>query len=300
MRAALDDAAVFEDHDGVGVADGGQAVRDHKRGAATHDAVHTALDELFGARVDGARGLVQDEHRRVGNGHARDGEQLALALRQVGAVSRDRRVVAPRQAADKRIRAGGLSSGAHLLVGRVELAKADVLRNGAAKQVRVLQHNAKRPAQAGLGDMLDVDAVVRDLAVINLVETVDEVGDGRLTGACGAHKRNLLPRLGKQVEIREYAGARHVGKVHGVEAHVTGKRDQAARELGTVGSHCTARLINSSHIMQVPVRAHALALGNLPRPRGVARLHQLHAALVHLGLKIHGGKQALSAGQRVE
>ena len=43
-------------------------------------------------------------------------------------------------------------------------------------------------------------------------------------------------------------------------------------------------------IMQVPVRAHALALGNLPCPRGVARLHQLHAALVYLGLKVHGGK----------
>ena len=80
MRAALDDAAVFEDHDGIGVADGGQAVRDHKRGASAHDAVHTALDELFGTRVDARSGLVQDEHRRVGHGHARDGEQLALTL----------------------------------------------------------------------------------------------------------------------------------------------------------------------------------------------------------------------------
>ena len=52
--------------------------------------------------------------------------------------------------------------------------------------------------------------------------------------------------------------------------------------------------------MQVPVDAHALALGNFPRPRGIARLHQLHAALVHLGLKVHGGKQALGTGQRVE
>ena len=265
-------------------------MRDHKGGASAHDAVHAALDKLFGTRVDARSGLVQDEHRRVGDGHARDGEQLALALRQVGAVGRDRRVVPSRQAADKRIRAGSLGGGAHFLVGRVELAKADVLRNGAAKQVRVLQHNAERPAQAGLGNVLDVDAVVRDLAVIDLVEAVDEVGDGRLTGACGAHKRDLLPRLGKQVEVREHTGARHVGKVHGMEAHVAGKRDQAARELGTVGSHRTARLINGSHIMQVPVRAHALALGNLPRPRGVARLHQLHAALVYLGLKVHGGK----------
>ena len=86
VRAALDDAAVFENHDGIGVADGGQAVRNHKRGASAHDAVHTALDELFGARVDARSGLVQDEHRRVGDGHARDGEQLALALRQVGAI----------------------------------------------------------------------------------------------------------------------------------------------------------------------------------------------------------------------
>ena len=148
--------------------------------------------------------------------------------------------------------------------------------------------------------MLDVDAVVRDLAVINLVEAVDEIGDGRLSGARRAHKRDLLPRLGKQVEVREHAGARHVGKVHGVEAHVAGKRDQAARELGTVGSHRAARLINSGHVVQVPICAHALALGNLPRPRGVARLHQLHAALVHLGLKVHGGKQALGAGQRIE
>ena len=166
--------------------------------------------------------------------------------------------------------------------------------------MRILQHNAERPAQAGLGNVLDVDAVVRDLAAIDLIKAVDEVGDGRLSGARRAHKRDLLPRLGKQVEVREHAGARHVGKVHGMEAHVAGKRDQAARELGTVGSHRAARLINGSHIMQVPVRAHALALGNLPRPRGIARLHQLHATLVHLGLKIHGRKQALSAGQRVE
>ena len=34
LADAFDDAAVFEDHDGVGVADGGQAVRDHKRGAS--------------------------------------------------------------------------------------------------------------------------------------------------------------------------------------------------------------------------------------------------------------------------
>ena len=275
-------------------------MRDHKRGASAHDAVHTALDELFGTRVDGARGLVQDEHRRVGDGHARNGEQLALALRQVGAVGRDRCIVPSRQAADKRVGAGCLGSGTHLLVGRVELAKADILRNGAAKQVRILQHNAERPAQAGLGDVLDVDAVVRDLAVIDLVEAVDEVGDGRLSGARRTHKGDLLPRFGKQVEVREHARARHVGKVHGMKAHVASKRHQPGHKLGTVRRHRATRIVDRGHVVQMPVRAHATTFGNLPRPRGLARLHQLHAALVHLGLKVHRGKQALGTGQRVE
>ena len=50
----------------------------------------------------------------------------------------------------------------------------------------------------------------------------------------------------------------------------------------------------------MPVRAHATALGNLPRPRGVARLYQLNAALIHLGLQVHGGKKALGTGQRIK
>ena len=85
-----------------------------------------------------------------------------------------------------------------------------------------------------------------------------------------------------------------------MEAHVAGERDQTGNKLGTVGCHRTPRLINGGHVVQMPVCAHTLALGNLPRPRRVSRLHQFHAALVHLGLKVHRGKQALGTGQRVE
>ena len=38
----------------------------------------------------------------------------------------------------------------------------------------VLQHDAQRTAQIGLFDLVDVDAVVADLAVLNVVEPVDE------------------------------------------------------------------------------------------------------------------------------
>ena len=85
-----------------------------------------------------------------------------------------------------------------------------------------------------------------------------------------------------------------------MKAYVAGKRHEAGDKLSAVGRHRTARIVDRGHVVQMPVRAHATALGNLPRPCGLARLHQLHAALVHLGLQVHRGKQALGTGQRVE
>ena len=46
----------------------------------------------------------------------------------------------------------------------------------------VLQHDPKRVAQVIFFDLVDIDAVVADLAVLDIVETVDQVGDGRLSG----------------------------------------------------------------------------------------------------------------------
>ena len=66
----------------------------------------------------------------------------------------------------------------------------------AGEQVGVLQHDAQAAAQVGLLDLVDVDAVVADLAVGDVVEAVDEVGDGRLASTGGAHEGDLLTRLG--------------------------------------------------------------------------------------------------------
>ena len=57
------------------------------------------LDQRLGAGIDGGGGLVQDQHRRVGDRRTGDGQQLALALGQVGTVAGQHGVVAIRQAA---------------------------------------------------------------------------------------------------------------------------------------------------------------------------------------------------------
>ena len=80
VRAAFDYAAVVEHHDDVGVADGGQAVRDDEHRSAFHQLIHAALHERLGARVYGAGSLVEDEHGRVLARGAGDGYELALTL----------------------------------------------------------------------------------------------------------------------------------------------------------------------------------------------------------------------------
>lgn len=47
----------------------------------------------------------------------------------------------------------------------------------------ILQHDSERVAQVIFFDLVDIDTVIADLAVLDIVETVDQVGDGRLSGA---------------------------------------------------------------------------------------------------------------------
>lgn len=100
VGSPLDDAALFQHQDTVGVADRGQPVRNDKGGAPFHQPVHPLLNQGLGARIDRRGSLVQDQHRRIRHRRPRNGEQLALSLAQVG---RRRRSVP----SDSRPAAGG-------------------------------------------------------------------------------------------------------------------------------------------------------------------------------------------------
>ena len=73
VGAALDNPAVIEHHDGVGVADGGKPVGDDKYLSALHEFIHAVLHQSFGAGIDGGGRFVEDHggrvrHRRAGDG----------------------------------------------------------------------------------------------------------------------------------------------------------------------------------------------------------------------------------------
>ena len=139
---------------------------------------------------------------------------------RLGAIAREHGVVAFRQAGDEVVRAGELGCGDAFRVACVEVAVADVVHHSAGEQVHVLQHYAQASAQVGLADLVDVDAVVADLAVGDVVEAVDEVGDGRFACTGGAHEGDLLTGFGKDAHVMQHLVVGRVAKVNVVHANV--------------------------------------------------------------------------------
>ncbi|CAN4039547.1 RNA polymerase sigma factor sigX, partial [Dysosmobacter welbionis] len=156
-------------------------------------------------------------HRRVCHGCPGNGQQLPLALGQIGAVAGEHGVVPLGQAADEVVGIGQGGGRLHLFIRGIQIAVADVLPDGAGEEVGVLQHDAQAAPQVRLADVVDGDAVVTDLAVGNVVEPVDQVGDGGLAGAGGTHEGQLLARLGKEADVVEDGLALLIGEVHMVE-----------------------------------------------------------------------------------
>lgn len=67
--------------------------------------------------------------------------------------------------------------------------------------MRILQDNSQRTAEVILFNLCNVNSVVTDLAFLNIIKTIDQVGDRSLSGSCRAYKSKLLSRLCIQADI---------------------------------------------------------------------------------------------------
>src|SRR5476649_3000854 len=77
--ALLDDAAFFENEDGVHGAEGGEAMGDADDGAVLGEAVDGFLDFGLGLGIERGGGFVEDEDGGVADKSAGNGDALALA-----------------------------------------------------------------------------------------------------------------------------------------------------------------------------------------------------------------------------
>ena len=257
---------------------------DNEHRALLHQSIHAGLHQSFRMGVDGGSGLVQDHDGGIGHGCAGDGDQLPLPLGKAAAVCRQHGVVAVGQTGYKIVRIGELGGPDALFVGGVQFAVANVIHDRAGEQIGLLKHDPEGMPQIGLGDLVDVDAVVADLAVGNIIEPVDEVRDRGLARAGSAHKGDLLPGMGIERHVMQHGLARHIAKVHILHGDVALQLrvgHGAVRPMGILPGPVTGVF---GAFVDRSVRIHM----------GVDKRH---IAFILLGLLIHQSEDALGARQ---
>ncbi len=182
MCSPLDHSAVFEDEDGFGVLDGGEAVGDGEHGSVGQQRVEAPLDAEFGFRVHVAGRLVEDEHGRVLKQDASDADALALPAGQLYAPFADLRVVPVRKFLDELVGLCGFRGLDDLLAGRIERPVRDVLADGPRKEERFLADVANRFTKARRRNVADILPVDTDRSLVHVIEAQKEFQYGGLPG----------------------------------------------------------------------------------------------------------------------
>ena len=223
---ALDDAAALEHQDAGGVADGGEPVRDHEGGAAFHHLGERGLHLGLGQRVERARRLVENEDRRILEQRARDREALALAAGEQPAAFAGIGLEAFRIAFDDVERLRALAGRAHLLLGRIGLADAQVLGDRAIEQQHLLEHDADVAAQARQREPANVHAVDLHHARLRIEDAVQQRERRRFAGAGRADQRDGLAGQRGEAQVGDRRPLAVVGERDVLELH------QAAQAAG--------------------------------------------------------------------
>ena len=249
MGAHLHDPAVLHDHDAVRLAQGEQPVGDQDGGAALGDAVQSLLDVLLGLGVDARRRLVEDQDLGVGGHDAREGEQLPLAVGEVGAALGEVGLVALGQSADEAVGVDEAGGRLHPGVVHLGVAQPDVVAHGAGEDVKILEHDAQTPADVVRAEPAHVDPIEQDLAVLEVVEAAEQPRQGRLAGSGRSHDGELLARLDAETHVVEHRLGLVVAEAHVPEL-------DAAFEAGGQGG----RMLGLGHVL-VPVEELEDALG---------------------------------------
>ena len=202
-------------------------MRDDEARAAGGQLGEGLLNEHFRARVDGAGGLVEDQHGRRREHHARDAQKLPLSLRKT-AVLADDGVIALRQTLDKAVAVRRLRRGDDLLAGGVRLAQRDILPDGRVADPCVLQDHAVLRTQDVPRHRAHVRAVDEDHAFIHVIKAHQQVDERGFAAAGRADDGDVLAGADAQIQILDQRLFRDVGEIDGVEFHLAAAVGQLA------------------------------------------------------------------------
>jgi len=171
-----------------------EPVGDDDRGAAPQHVGHRPLDQPFRLRVHAARRLVEDEHDlRVVRDRAGKCDQLFLSHGEAGAAFLHLGPIAVRETIDEPSGSDVPGRLPDLFLGDLAVAQPDVALDRPREEEDILEHEADVAAEVLLADLADVHAVDQHLSPLRVVESHQQVDDGRLPGARVTDYRHPLP-----------------------------------------------------------------------------------------------------------
>mmetsp|Transcript_25816 Transcript_25816/g.85050 ORF Transcript_25816/g.85050 Transcript_25816/m.85050 type:complete len:268 (+) Transcript_25816:988-1791(+) len=201
VRPLLDDRALAQHGDLVRVLDCREAVcnGDRRPLVLRHDAVQRRLHHPLALIVQRRRRLVQQQHRRLANDGASNRHPLLLAARKHASAEAHLRAVAVGEAVHhKAVRVRRPRRLLDLVLRGALLAVANVLRDGALEEHRLLPHQPKLGAEPAQVERADVDTVEGDRAALRVIEALEQRDESRLAAAGRATQRHRLPRADRE------------------------------------------------------------------------------------------------------
>src|SRR5215218_9672954 len=218
MAATLGDAASLYDEDEIRAPDGAQAVGDDDASPARKQRGQGFLDDRLRTGVYVARRLVQDEDARVGQNRPGEREQLTLTMAKRSPAFPQDRIVALGKGRDEIVGVDHAGSSLNLLTRRLRgvagTAVADVLRDGAREQERLLEHDPDVRPQVLAGELCHVPAVDKDPPFHRVVEARYQARYRRFAGSRRADERDRHAGIDHEVHVVQNGAAGVVREGH--------------------------------------------------------------------------------------
>ena len=114
MIAPLHNLPLVQHANQIGLHDRAESVRNHQHGVPLFELVDGLLHQPFALRVEGAGGLIENQHLWIAQDCARQAQALPLAATEPVAPLAHQGVVALRQVLDETRRLSCLAGGFHL------------------------------------------------------------------------------------------------------------------------------------------------------------------------------------------
>ena len=124
---------------------------------------------------------------------------------------------------DKSICVCQLCSCHHLGICRIQLAVTNVFHDSCRKQMRILQNDSKRMSQIIFFNFVNINAIITDLSVLNIIKSVNQICNRRLSCTSRADKRNFLTRRCVQIHIMKHDFFRYIAKIYIIKNNISGQ-----------------------------------------------------------------------------